>query len=283
MLRITNLLVYRSTEEPITEYRLPGPWCIRRISSRLCPSYTGATRCPFHRWRSLTKWEPGRSRVGQKSEATNSFPQFSQVLTTDLQNFSTRRYRRKFAVNWLLKTPPHVAALPCETLVSKNKLLMINYKATGAKQPRRSTFDSKSQKWVKSYLSQQTFQIKSYLFATNRRNETQRKERIGLCRQDTKAVWNCTITRAFCCFGCQRVSAFYSIAYILLHIRLCWPLCAFINYIIFILLTFGPRGSLPQKIQGSSAILLLRPGAENPVTPLTACAGVTAGPRTLAW
>ena len=37
----------------------------------------------------------------------------------------------KFAVNWILKIPPHlthVATLPCETLMSAKKPLTTNYK-----------------------------------------------------------------------------------------------------------------------------------------------------------
>ena len=45
-------------------------------------------------------------RVVQKSEATNSWPQFCQILT-DL-HFFTGRLLGKFAVNWLLKIPPLV-------------------------------------------------------------------------------------------------------------------------------------------------------------------------------
>jgi len=68
-------------------------------------------------------------RVGRKSEATNSWPQFCQILIDLPKNF-TRRFSGKFAVKSLLKIPPrlaYVATLPCETLVSENKRLTINY------------------------------------------------------------------------------------------------------------------------------------------------------------
>jgi len=45
--------------------------------------------------------------------------------------FFTGRFPGKFAVNVLLKIQPHlayVATLPCETLMSENKRLTINYK-----------------------------------------------------------------------------------------------------------------------------------------------------------
>jgi len=50
---------------------------------------------------------------------------------TDLQKFFTGRFFGKFAVKWLLKVPSnlaHVATLPCETLMSENERLTINYK-----------------------------------------------------------------------------------------------------------------------------------------------------------
>ena len=46
-------------------------------------------------------------------------------------NFFSGRFLRKFAVNWLLQTAlllAYVATLPCETLMSENKRLTINYK-----------------------------------------------------------------------------------------------------------------------------------------------------------
>jgi len=53
-----------------------------------------------------------------------------QILT-DFQNFFTGIVLGKFPVKILLKIPSHlayVATLPCETLISENKGLMINYK-----------------------------------------------------------------------------------------------------------------------------------------------------------
>jgi len=55
------------------------------------------------------------------------------IILSNLNKFSiffTARFCRKFTVKWLLKVPPHlayVATLPCETLMSENKLLTINY------------------------------------------------------------------------------------------------------------------------------------------------------------
>ena len=54
-----------------------------------------------------------------------------QSISTDFQNFVNSRFLGKFAVKWLLKIPPnlaYVATLPCETLMSENKQLLINYK-----------------------------------------------------------------------------------------------------------------------------------------------------------
>ena len=69
-------------------------------------------------------------RVGQKSEATNSWPQFCQIVI-DLPIFFIGRFLGKFSVKWLLTIPPllaYIATLPCETLMSENKRLTINYK-----------------------------------------------------------------------------------------------------------------------------------------------------------
>jgi len=60
---------------------------------------------------------------GPKSEATNSWPQFCQILT-NFQILFTGRFLGKFAAKWLLKIPPHlayIATLLCETLKSENK------------------------------------------------------------------------------------------------------------------------------------------------------------------
>jgi len=56
------------------------------------------------------------------------------IILSKLNRFSfffTGRLLGKFAVKALLKIPPnlaHVATLPCETLMSENKRLAINYK-----------------------------------------------------------------------------------------------------------------------------------------------------------
>jgi len=58
-------------------------------------------------------------RVGQKNGATDSWPQFCQILT-DFKNNFTERFLSKFAVKCMLKIPPHLAyvvTLPCETLM----------------------------------------------------------------------------------------------------------------------------------------------------------------------
>jgi len=50
-------------------------------------------------------------------------------MLTDLK--ITGRFLGKFVDKWILKIPLHlayVATLPCETLVSANKSLRINYK-----------------------------------------------------------------------------------------------------------------------------------------------------------
>ena len=65
---------------------------------------------------------------GPKSEATNSWPYFRQILT-DFPNFFTRRFLGKFAVSCVLKIPPllaNVATLPREALMPENKRLTIN-------------------------------------------------------------------------------------------------------------------------------------------------------------
>jgi len=57
------------------------------------------------------------------------------MILSNLNRFSklfTGKFFNKFAIKYLLKIPPHlayIAALPCETLLSENKLLTINYKA----------------------------------------------------------------------------------------------------------------------------------------------------------
>jgi len=61
-----------------------------------------------------------------KSEATNSWPYFCQILT-DLHKF----FLGKFAVNWLLKPPYFLHMLPhylVKKLMSENERLMIDYK-----------------------------------------------------------------------------------------------------------------------------------------------------------
>ena len=67
---------------------------------------------------------------GPKEVALQTHYKFCQILT-DFQFFFTERFLRKFAANSLLKIPTHlanVATLPCETLMSENKRLTINYK-----------------------------------------------------------------------------------------------------------------------------------------------------------
>jgi len=57
------------------------------------------------------------------------------MILSNLNRFSklfTGKFFNKFAIKYLLKIPPHlayIAALHCETLLSENKLLTINYKA----------------------------------------------------------------------------------------------------------------------------------------------------------
>jgi len=54
-------------------------------------------------------------------------------ILTDLRNFFTGRFLGKFAVKWISAIPPHiahVAALPCETLMSGNQA--INEKLLGS-------------------------------------------------------------------------------------------------------------------------------------------------------
>jgi len=63
-------------------------------------------------------------RGGPKSGATDSWPQFCQILAS-LKKF-TGRFQGKFAVKWILKVPPHlayVATLPCETVKSAKQIL----------------------------------------------------------------------------------------------------------------------------------------------------------------
>jgi len=65
-------------------------------------------------------------RVNFKSETTNSWQTFCQILT-DFQFFTERSFG-KFAEKWLLKISPNLAALPCETLMSEKKRLTTKYK-----------------------------------------------------------------------------------------------------------------------------------------------------------
>jgi len=68
--------------------------------------------------------------MDQKSEATNSWHNSVKFLT-DFHFFFTRRILGKFAVKWLLKVQSllvYAATLLCETLMSENKQLTINYK-----------------------------------------------------------------------------------------------------------------------------------------------------------
>ena len=57
------------------------------------------------------------------------------IILSNLNRFKkkiTGIFFNKFVVNWLLKNPPllaYVATLPCETLMSENKRLTINYKS----------------------------------------------------------------------------------------------------------------------------------------------------------
>jgi len=77
-----------------------------------------------HAFRYTTGWA--------KNGATDSLPQFCQILT-DLITFFTGRFLGKLAVKWTLKIPPYlayVATLPCETLVSAKRA--INDKLQGS-------------------------------------------------------------------------------------------------------------------------------------------------------
>jgi len=108
------------------------PWVLCSCRWRRCQSpwiqsvlhkVDSGTRLPTTNHTSHTGW-------AKKRDPPNSWPLFCVDLT-DLQNFSTRRFRDTFAEKWLLNVPhlAYVAALPCETLMSENKRLTINYKA----------------------------------------------------------------------------------------------------------------------------------------------------------
>jgi len=74
--------------------------------------------------------EPYTGWWAKKGEAANSRPWFCQILA-DFQKCLTGRFPDKSAVKSLLKIPPHLvyaATLPCETLMSENERLSINYK-----------------------------------------------------------------------------------------------------------------------------------------------------------
>jgi len=69
--------------------------------------------------------------VGQKSEATNSWQQFCQILT-DL-HFFIERFLGKFAVNCLLEIPPllaYLTTLPSEIIIVRKQA--INDKLQGS-------------------------------------------------------------------------------------------------------------------------------------------------------
>ena len=56
---------------------------------------------------------------------------FMAIILNRCSNLFTGRFLAKFTVKWLLKIQPllaYVATPPCESLVSENKLLAINYK-----------------------------------------------------------------------------------------------------------------------------------------------------------
>ena len=71
-----------------------------------------------------------RIHGGPEREATNSWPSFCQSLNRF--SFFLFRWKISWLLSWLLKITPHlayVATLPCETLMSENKRLTINYNA----------------------------------------------------------------------------------------------------------------------------------------------------------
>ena len=65
--------------------------------------------------------------LDQKRQTTNSWPQLCQILT-DFQNFAVEGSLTNLYSSGLIKIA-YVATLLCETLLSENKRLMINYEA----------------------------------------------------------------------------------------------------------------------------------------------------------
>ena len=69
----------------------------------------------------------------EKNGATDSWPQFCQILTDIKKNYFTERFLHKYAVKWISKIPLHhayVARLPCQTLMSAKQA--INDKLQGS-------------------------------------------------------------------------------------------------------------------------------------------------------
>jgi len=99
----------------------------------------GCSGAPRRHMANTMNWSVQRQRCNLLFFRTTGWAKkwgqkFMAIILSSINRFTkfffTERFLREFAVNWWLKIPPHlayVATLPCETLMSKNKRLTINY------------------------------------------------------------------------------------------------------------------------------------------------------------
>ena len=69
---------------------------------------------------SSSEYDKGKKKIGPQTRDHNSVK-----ILVDFHIFFTGRFLGKFAVKWILKFPPHLAAptLPCETLMSAKQAI----------------------------------------------------------------------------------------------------------------------------------------------------------------